>query len=373
MEEQERYAAFISYAVEDKEEVVEPIVKYLAHRGINVYFAGDDLRPGDTIADVINEAMHCSTYAIFVLSPHCNRHWPAIEHFHFRQKEKEEERALIFPVWHNISYAEVKEKFPWISERYGVSTDKGIDRAAAELYKAIRRRLRENKRRKKFTWLKRLAAVVFIVAAAVSVAWPLLSLPATIDLPSRQSIEAVIEERIGRYESTIANTIQKKIAQSGGEAMVPDSIDAMYARFVKLGRHERNEYKFVNGYVTLSGRKNIQEAGVPAEVSPHTRYGIASPAPYLLEYLDTDTGFTCAFLLVSRQPVQYNLDTFFFSGDKICAHVRYVHSIRAAECRLLVTGDGNTRRQQVLLMGFKPFEEYVLEMRDGVWKLSTTR
>src|SRR6201999_2601553 len=107
-----KYDVFISYAIEDKESVAETIASDLENFGLRVYYVGRELQVGDEISEVISIGLKSSSYFVMVLSPFYKRKWTIVEGYRFIQKEKDENKKLIFPVWHNINLEEAQSQYP---------------------------------------------------------------------------------------------------------------------------------------------------------------------------------------------------------------------------------------------------------------------
>ena len=63
-----RYQVFLSYATDDKE-IARRIVDKLHEQGVRVWFDTFELRPGDSIAKAIDDAISASDYLVVLLSP----------------------------------------------------------------------------------------------------------------------------------------------------------------------------------------------------------------------------------------------------------------------------------------------------------------
>ena len=63
------YDLFISYATEDGDDFVKPLVKALNSKGLKVWYDELELKLGDSIYEKINEGLNNCLYAVVVLSP----------------------------------------------------------------------------------------------------------------------------------------------------------------------------------------------------------------------------------------------------------------------------------------------------------------
>jgi len=74
------YTIFISHASEDKEAIIEPIVKALEKGGITYWYDKNEIKWGDSISSKINEGLENAKYGIVVLSENfINKGWTKAE------------------------------------------------------------------------------------------------------------------------------------------------------------------------------------------------------------------------------------------------------------------------------------------------------
>lgn len=161
MTSRRKYDVFISYAIEEKENIALPLKQLLEKNGITVFFAGDELRPGDDVGKTIFAGLHRSRYAIVILSPAYNRKWTLGELFFFLNKQERRRRDILLPVWHNIDFEEVKQRYELLSGKFAYHTTKGIDRMADDLTAKIREWIRRD-RWQEFRRVACIAAFVFV-------------------------------------------------------------------------------------------------------------------------------------------------------------------------------------------------------------------
>jgi len=134
------YDLFISYAFEDKDTAAQLNAK-LREKGLNPWFAGDQLQIGDSLTQTISAGLTESRFGVVILSKGylTNYRWTMAEFsslFAFQTARKEK---VILPVWHNITYQEIIETLPIMADVVGISTDKGIDAVADAIDRAIKK------------------------------------------------------------------------------------------------------------------------------------------------------------------------------------------------------------------------------------------
>jgi hypothetical protein len=366
-----KYDVFISYAIEDKYPVAETIASSLKQNGIKVWYVGSELKVGDAISTVISEGLRNSNYCILILSPFYTRHWTLVELYRFIEKEQLEKKILILPVWHNIDYKEAKEKYPMIADRYAMSTQKGLDAVSESLCEVIRKK-------KKSDLLHTIkmgsAAAIFLATCVIAILflWQKYSSPA-LHLPSKQFVQNAIEKQSADFQAKLENNLRKKVVTSKGKAVPLDSITGAYNMFVTTSKRERNEYRFTGQSTIMSGYKNIEDLGVTISDAPYDGYGISSPTSYLTiaeTRFYPDTVFNYSFILLNRSPLSFTIDTLYASAGHLHAHVTYKQNIRSVEGTLTYPNKtAPVRKQQIQLTGYKPSEEYVFELKNGVWSI----
>lgn len=134
------YDAFISFADEDKHYTAQ-LVKLLEKKGLQVWFSGTELRKKPTdLLDDVNQGMAQSKYGIAVISSHyIRKKWTKTELGALFAREPEDEKTLI-PLWHEITYDELRQKLPIICDRFAFETKNGLEETAQKVYQIIRQK-----------------------------------------------------------------------------------------------------------------------------------------------------------------------------------------------------------------------------------------
>lgn len=358
-----KYDVFISYAIEDKSAIAEKLAKGLRDKGIDAYYAGYELQVGDEIADQIYSGLEKSRYGIVILSPDYIRKWPEVERSQFLQRERRENDSLIFPVWHMITYEQVKSMYPELSDRYGLSTTQGVDNITENIYAAILKR--KKKRMMKWLRLFSIIAVFFFLLGVTLNTWYRRHSFATA-LPSNKVVEFNVLKRMSDFQKQTDNELHKELAQENSQRVYPDILTETYERFAKVNAHFRNSFSFWNGYDTYDSREKILAAGIQVNDGPYDYFHIASPAIWqLTDVFETghDPSVNCSFILQNQAQVGYHIDTIFFSGSRAHARVTYSNYMRTVRCKYNYNSlRENFRKQEVKMTGFKPTEEYVFQV-----------
>jgi hypothetical protein len=131
-----RWDLFICHAREDKVSLVEPLARALKDAGYQVWYDDFVLTLGDKLIERIQEGLSSSRYGLIILSPSFRKEWIERELSAFLEREMDQEKSIL-PVWHQLTYKEVREQFPILSSRFAVSSDIGIDRIVESVRKAI--------------------------------------------------------------------------------------------------------------------------------------------------------------------------------------------------------------------------------------------
>ena len=100
---------FISYASEDKDEVVDPLVQALKDVGLSVWYDEFELKIGASLRQSIDKGINASRFGIVVLSKAFfdkNKGWTDYELDGLVTKTVNGEQVLL-PIWHNITKDEV--------------------------------------------------------------------------------------------------------------------------------------------------------------------------------------------------------------------------------------------------------------------------
>jgi hypothetical protein len=131
---------FISHCSEDKRDVARPLATALIEDGYEVWFDEPIINGGDSIFDKINESLKTTDYGIVIFSAafFTKRKWPMMELEALIAKETDVKKIII-PIWHQISFNDMKNNFPLLANRKGLSTDIGILKIVKQIKSAIER------------------------------------------------------------------------------------------------------------------------------------------------------------------------------------------------------------------------------------------
>ena len=139
-ESHREFDVFISYASEDREDVVRPLANALEVSGLRVWYDEFELKIGDNLRRKIDGGLANSRFGVVVLSPaFFDREWPQYEldGLVVRDLNAEDEQALL-PIWHNLTKAQLIRHSPSLASRLARSTaTHTIEEIATEIVEVV--------------------------------------------------------------------------------------------------------------------------------------------------------------------------------------------------------------------------------------------
>lgn len=129
--------AFLVHAWEDQPTFVDALAEELRRSSVRIWYAPWSLKVGDSLRQTIEAGLLASRYGIVVLSPHfVGRPW--------QQRELdglfalEEEGSILLPVWHDVTFQQVRAFSPMLAGRLGVSSSAGMPAVVEALSRSMR-------------------------------------------------------------------------------------------------------------------------------------------------------------------------------------------------------------------------------------------
>jgi len=133
------YDVFICHASEDKDDFVRPLAKQLEKHHLAVWYDEFSLSVGDSLRQSIDQGLAKSRFGIVVLSPtFFEKGWPQRELNGLVARETAEDRRIILPVWHQISFTEVVQHSPPLADTLALNSADGMQRVMDALLKKLR-------------------------------------------------------------------------------------------------------------------------------------------------------------------------------------------------------------------------------------------
>lgn len=125
---------FICHASEDKKAVARPLAEALRFLGLRVWFDEYTVRTGDSLREVIDQGLRDARMGAVILSPSFLRKgWAQAELDALVTRQARERRALVLPVWHDISKSRVARYSQILAARKAVLTRRGLDAVVDEI------------------------------------------------------------------------------------------------------------------------------------------------------------------------------------------------------------------------------------------------
>src|SRR3984885_8376052 len=129
---------FLSYASEDRSELAEPLARALEGFGLKVWFDRVELQLGDSLRRKIDEGLARCRVGVAILSPaFFSKHYPNRELDGLAQREIDGHKVIL-PIWHNVTYAQVRSFSPPLADRVAVSSEEGIMSVAFRILRVVR-------------------------------------------------------------------------------------------------------------------------------------------------------------------------------------------------------------------------------------------
>ncbi|WP_369855286.1 toll/interleukin-1 receptor domain-containing protein [Candidatus Thalassolituus haligoni] len=115
---------FISHASEDKEEFVRPFANTLIDTGVDVWYDEYSLKIGDSLAESIDSGLRECDFCIVVLShAFFAKKWTKKELYSLENRQINENRKIVLPVWHNVTSNEVATFSPFLGDTIALTSD----------------------------------------------------------------------------------------------------------------------------------------------------------------------------------------------------------------------------------------------------------
>lgn len=120
---EKEWDVFISHSSEDKDTIVREMATLLTKFGLKVWYDEFTLKVGDSLSQKIDEGLINSRFGIVIISrAFLNKKWTDYEYRSLLTRE-DNFKKVILPVWHNITFEEVKEFSLYLADRFALSTN----------------------------------------------------------------------------------------------------------------------------------------------------------------------------------------------------------------------------------------------------------
>jgi len=120
-----KYDVFLSHSSLDKEIFVTELSEKLSEKGLSVFEDIKVFKIGHSQTDMMNMGILNSRFVIVFLSPNFIKSgWSDYEFKSFLNREINEKRIIILPIWHDVSVEQVREYNPYLVDKFALSTEK---------------------------------------------------------------------------------------------------------------------------------------------------------------------------------------------------------------------------------------------------------
>lgn len=118
----DKYDFFISYASEDRNEIVKPLASALMSKGLSIWYDDFVLKIGDSLRRSIDKGLSSSKYGIVVLSSDFfSKEWPQYELDSLVAKEIKGGKVVL-PIWHKVTKDEVLNYSPKLADKVALNS-----------------------------------------------------------------------------------------------------------------------------------------------------------------------------------------------------------------------------------------------------------
>jgi hypothetical protein len=135
-----QYDVFISYASEDRDDVVNALAQALKNNNLKIWYDEFELNIGDSIRSKIDKGLSNSSFGVVVISKFfIQKNWTNYELNGLVSREMTGEQILL-PIWHNITQKEVIKYSPSLADKLARSTaTHTVDKIAEEIAYVIKK------------------------------------------------------------------------------------------------------------------------------------------------------------------------------------------------------------------------------------------
>lgn len=119
------YDVFLSHSSLDKKEYVTELSEKLEGKGLSVFEDVKVFKIGQSQTDMMNFGILNSRFVVVFLSVNfIESGWSEYEFKSFLNREINEKKIIILPIWHNVTVEEVKNYNPYLVDKYALNTSK---------------------------------------------------------------------------------------------------------------------------------------------------------------------------------------------------------------------------------------------------------
>jgi hypothetical protein len=133
------FDVFLSHSSLDKEIFVSELSEKLSEKGLKVFEDVKVFKIGQSQTDMMNMGILNSRFVVVFLSSNFIKSgWSDYEFKSFLNREINEKRIIILPIWHDISTEDVRRYNPYLVDKFALNTNKfTIDEVAEHIFVVV--------------------------------------------------------------------------------------------------------------------------------------------------------------------------------------------------------------------------------------------
>lgn len=119
------FDVFLSHSSLDKEVFVTELSEKLSEKGLKVFEDVKVFKIGQSQTDMMNMGILNSRFVVVFLSSNfIQSGWSEYEFKSFLNREINEKKIIILPIWHDVSAEQVRQYNPYLVDKFALSTEK---------------------------------------------------------------------------------------------------------------------------------------------------------------------------------------------------------------------------------------------------------
>ncbi|MCS5502758.1 toll/interleukin-1 receptor domain-containing protein [Lysinibacillus sp. A4] len=133
------FDVFLSHSSLDKDIFVSELSEKLSNKGLKVFEDVKVFKIGQSQTDMMNMGILNSRFVVIFLSKNfIESGWSQYEFKSFLNREINEKRVIILPIWHDVSVDEVRQYNPYIVDKYALNTSKQtLDEMVNQIHQVV--------------------------------------------------------------------------------------------------------------------------------------------------------------------------------------------------------------------------------------------
>ncbi|MCT6818033.1 MAG: toll/interleukin-1 receptor domain-containing protein [Lysinibacillus fusiformis] len=133
------FDVFLSHSSLDKEIFVSELSEKLSNKGLKVFEDVKVFKIGQSQTDMMNMGILNLRFVVIFLSKNfIESGWSQYEFKSFLNREINEKRVVILPIWHEVTVEEVRQYNPYIVDKYAINTSKHtLDEMVDQIHQVV--------------------------------------------------------------------------------------------------------------------------------------------------------------------------------------------------------------------------------------------